>query len=149
MNVCVNGWMAKLYCKVLWVVIKTRKALYKYWPLTVGLVDHLHRSHWPWKASSSYHSAKKHQSLTTLAFDLTGDLPLSVGAVSTPVPRIISTIMAGAALWNIVGWNRALTPTFGFREPTSSQYVLLLSVVHVSPPRCFDLPADLVDLADV
>ena len=25
MNVCVNGWMAKLNCEALWVVVKTRK----------------------------------------------------------------------------------------------------------------------------
>ena len=29
MNVFVNEWMAKLYCKALWKVIKTRKVLYK------------------------------------------------------------------------------------------------------------------------
>ena len=32
-NVCVNGLIAKLYCKELWAVIKTRKAL-KYKPFT-------------------------------------------------------------------------------------------------------------------
>ena len=34
-NVSMNGWEAKLYCKVPWVLIETRKAAYKYiyqWP---------------------------------------------------------------------------------------------------------------------
>ena len=40
---CVCEWVSgKLYCKALWVVLKTRKALYKYRPLTICYLTQLY-----------------------------------------------------------------------------------------------------------